>query len=126
MQMTGRIGEILEANMVDHYIPFVVESHPEKIFPMYYAQIMKENVIVFPVTNATGIDAIVKTHSPAVAMVADREGGFESYLLKGKAKYVTDESDYDLISEMRNMAPGFPIHGAVVFEVTSAELAPPP
>ena len=79
-----------------------------------------------PVTGATGIDEALKETGRAVALVADRAGGYEAYVLEGTARYVTDEMDYQLVAAMRNIVPGFPIHGAVVFQVGSVHLAPPP
>lgn len=124
MRMSERVKQIIELNLVNYYIPLVVGNG--HVFPMYYGRIMEENLIAFPVTNATGIADVLKETSPAYAMVADREGGYEAYLLRGKARYVTQELDYDLISIMQNVVPGFPIHGAVIMEVEGEHLTPPP
>lgn len=126
MHMTDRVVNIIEMNLVGSYIPLFLKSE-EKFFPMYYARFLGENKMAFPVTNATGIEAALKNPSPAVALVADREGGFEAYELNGRASFVTDSSEgEDLMSEMRNDAPGFPIHGAVIFWIDSVQLVPPP
>lgn len=126
MRMTDRVVSIIEMNLVDSYIPLFIKSE-EKLYPMYYARFLAENKIAFPVTNATGIDTALKNPSPAVALVADREGGFEAYELKGRASMVTGSPEgEDLMAEMRNDAPGFPIHGAVIFWIDSVQLIPPP
>jgi len=126
MRMTDRVRDIIEMNLVDHYIPLLVKSDG-KLFPMYYARLLGENKIAFPITNATGMDSVLKEPSPATAIVADREGGFEAYALNGRASLVTDASgDDDLMNEVRNDVPGFPIHGAVVFSIDSVQLMPPP
>lgn len=126
MRMTGRVKNIIKLNLTNGYIPLIIQADHTPIFPMYYARIMAENLIVFPVTTATDIDEVLRETTPALAAVADRAGGYEAYSLEGKARYVNDEMDYELVSEMRNEAPGFPIHGAVVFEVENVHLVPPP
>jgi hypothetical protein len=126
MRMTERVREIIGLSLMDGYIPLVVQDDHVRIFPMYYGRIMGENEIAFPVTVATGIDEALSEPKSVFAFVADRESGFEAYSLEGKARYVDDETDYDLVAEMRNEAPGFPIHGAVVFEVEMVHLTAPP
>lgn len=126
MRMTGRVRELIAMNSMDSYIPLVVQSDPIRMFPMYYARIMAENLIAFPVTGATGIDEALKEATPVLAAVAHRAGGYEAYSLEGSARYVSAEMDYELVSEMRNAVPGFPIHGAVVFEVETVRLMAPP
>ncbi|HEY3297169.1 MAG TPA: hypothetical protein VGK34_00825, partial [Armatimonadota bacterium] len=110
----------------DYCIPLVIQDGGGQVFPMYYAHFIDENTLAFPVTNATGIDSALKEAKPATALVVDRAGTFEAYLLEGTARFVSDKSDFDLVSEMRNLAQGFPIHAAVVFEVKNARLTPPP
>ena len=126
MRMTERVKEIIELNLTDHYFPLVVEAQEPCVIPVYYARIMEESKIGIPVTNATGIDKVLEEDRPASALVADRDGGYEAYLLQGKAHAVTDAEDYEFVASMRNEAPGFPIHGAVVFQVENVELVPPP
>jgi len=126
MRMTGRVREIIQMNVAGHCIPLVVQGDRVRIFPVYFARIMKENLIAIPVTGATGIDDALRERASASALVADRAGGYEAYVLEGKARYATDETDYELVAAMRNEAPGFPIHGAVVFEVEAVHLSPPP
>ncbi|HUV04055.1 MAG TPA: hypothetical protein VMX94_02990 [Armatimonadota bacterium] len=124
--MTERVKEIIEMNLAGHYIPLIVQADRPRAFPMYFARIIGEDVIAFPATGATGIAKVLETARPAWALVADRAGGYEAYLLEGNARYATDELDYQLVAEMRNEAPGFPIHGAVVFRVETVYLTPPP
>ncbi|MHB0912718.1 MAG: hypothetical protein ACYC2Y_04645 [Armatimonadota bacterium] len=119
MRMTARVSEIVGLNTTNHYIPLVLAGG--KILPMYYARMIGESTLAFPVTGSASID-----DGPATALVADREGGYEAYLLEGIACYVTSDEDYDLVSEMQNLVPGFPIHGGVVFEVRNVHLVPPP
>jgi hypothetical protein len=126
MRMTGRVREIIQMNVGHHWIPLVVQSDRVRMFPVYFARIIGENLIAVPVTGATGIDDALRERTSASVLIADRAGGYEAYLLEGKARYVTDETDYELVAAMRNEAPGFPIHGAVVFEVESVHLTPPP
>ena len=126
MRMTERVKEIIELNLANHYIPLVVQADKPRTFPMYFARIIGEDVIAFPTTGATGIARVLEIARPASVLVADRDGGYEAYLIEGSARYVTDEFDYQLVAEMRNEAPGFPIHGAVVFRVESVHLVPPP
>jgi hypothetical protein len=126
MRMTGRVKEIIEINQTDHCIPLVVLSEPAGIFPMYFASIRGENTLVFPATNATDISQALGEGSSAMALVADREGGYEAYSLEGHARYVTQDADYMLVSALQNLAPGFPVHGAVIFDVERVHLLPPP
>lgn len=126
MHMTERVKEIIELNKLNFYIPLAIQGDHSRMFPMYSVRIMEENTLAFPATDATGIDQALKESTPAQAMVVDRAGGYEAYLLEGNARYVSDEMDYTLVSEMRNEMDGFPIHGAVVFEVKNVYLVPPP
>jgi len=126
MRMTERVKDIIEMNLAGHYIPLVVQADKPRAFPMYFARIIGEDVIAFPATGATGIARVLEIARPAWALVADRAGGYEAYLIEGKARYATDKLDYQLVAEMRNEAPGFPIHGAVVFRVETVHLMPPP
>ncbi len=125
MRVTGRIKEIIDMNLANHYIPLVLKGDDTHLYPMYYGISMDENLLAFPTTGATGINEALKQDLPALAMVADREGGYEAYLLHGKARYITSESDYDLVSMMQNIVPGLPIHGAVIFEIETTNLIPP-
>lgn len=127
MRLTERIKNIVELNLQDYYIPLVVRANDSvRMFPMYYARIIGGDTIAFPVTNATGIEKALKGWSKAYAMVSDRASGYEAYVLEGRARYESNETDYQLVAEMRNVVPGFPIHGAVVFRVEECHLAPPP
>jgi hypothetical protein len=126
MRMIERVKEIIEANLLHYYIPLVVDAENPKVFPMYYGRIRGEKQVVFPATNATGIGSALKEQKPAYIIVADRAAGFEAYLLEGKAWYVSNEDDYDLVAEMRNECPSLPIHGAVILEVENVHLVPPP
>lgn len=126
MRMNERVKEIIELNLTNHFIPLIIQSDHDRVFPIYYARIMGENQVAIPVTDATGIEEGLNAEEPAVAMVADRPGGFEAYILKGKVRRVTDDDDYEFVQAMRNEVPGFPIHGAVIFEVESASPVPPP
>lgn len=126
MRMTHRVREILSANTMDNYIPFVVFRDKAHLFPMYYARVIGEHTVVFPTTGATGIDDLLRDPAPAMAIVVDRAAGYEAYVLEGEARCVTDEMDYDLVAEMRNEAPELPVHSAVVFNVQNVHLSPPP
>ncbi|MDI6827728.1 MAG: hypothetical protein QME62_04500 [Armatimonadota bacterium] len=127
MRLTERVKNIIELNLQDSYIPFVVQANNSvRIFPMYYARIIGEDIIAFPVTNATGIEETLKGWSKAYVVVSDRAAGYEAYVLEGRGRYESNETDYELVAEMRNVVPGFPIHGAVVFKVENCHLAPPP
>ncbi|HAH86848.1 MAG: hypothetical protein WCT06_02010 [Armatimonadota bacterium] len=126
MKITERVREIVELNLTNHYIPLAVLNGSPKIYPEYYGRFSDENVLVFPATGATGIGRDLAEAERAQAMVADRAGGFEAYLLEGSARYVSGDEDYDLISMMQNESPGFPIHGAVVFKINNVRLMPPP
>lgn len=126
MHITERVKEIAEMNALNGYIPFLVQGDHNSLFPMYSVRMIGEKLLAFPATAATGIDKALRETTSASAMVVDREGGYEAYVLDGSACYVTDEIDYDLVSEMRNAMDGFPIHGAVVFEVEDVRLVPPP
>ena len=126
MRMTARVREIIEMNIVAYYIPLVVHADDTLVFPMYFARIMGENRVVFPATGATGIDEALRETTPASALVVDRQGGYEAYLLEGRARHVTRETDRQLVATMQNEAPGFPIHGAIVLEVEAVHLTAPP
>lgn len=126
MRMTERVEEIIVMNTEQNCIPLVLWDEKSQVYPMYYARIIGEKKLAFPVTNATGISGVLTEESPAKALVSDREDGYEAYLLEGRARYVTDESDFQLVAEMRNVAPGLPVHGAVVFEIDNVHLVPPP
>lgn len=127
MRMTGRVKEIVEMNTTNQYIPLVSTGrHGVCIFPMYFATIMDEHILVMPATAGTDIDKALASSTPALALVADRAGGYEAYVLEGKARYVTDKLGFQLVAAMQNAVPGFPVHGAVVFDVREVHLAPPP
>lgn len=126
MRLTERVKEIIEMNVANHYIPLIVQGDRACAFPVYFARIMKENLIAIPVTGATGIDEALKEETPAMAMVVDRAGGYEAYLLQGTARHLTRDQDYRLVTAMKNEVPGFPIHSAVIFRVESVRLVPPP
>ena len=126
MLMTERVREVVRLNLTSHYIPLILWLGETRVFPVYFAEIMDEDVIAIPVTGATGIDEALSERTPASAVVADRAGGYEAYVLEGIARHVSDAADYELVAAMRNAAPGFPIHGAVIFEVETAHLVPPP
>lgn len=126
MRMTERIAEIVELDSVNQYLTLVVDDPEPSVYPVYFGRVTGEQSISIPVTTATGIDDDLKETKPAHLLVADRMAGYEAYVLNGKARFVSEEEDFDLTSEMRNMTPGFPVHGAVVFEVSDARLAPPP
>lgn len=127
MRMTGRVREIIEMNTTNQYIPLVSMGRDgARIFPMYFARIIGEHMLVMPATAGTGIGKTLARSTPAMALVADRAGGYEAYVLEGKARYVTDKLDLELVAAMQNMVPGFPVHGAVVFDVREVHLVPPP
>lgn len=126
MHMNDRVREIIELNLAEYFMPLIVQSDHPRVFPIYFARIIGENRVAIPVTDATGIEEMLDTEVPAMAVVADRPGGFEAYVLQGRASRVTDSDDYQFVQSMRNEVPGFPIHGAVVFEVDSANPVPPP
>jgi hypothetical protein len=126
VRFTERVKEIIELNLVNHYIPLVVQADGKQVFPMYQARIMEEDLFAVPVTAATGIDKALETTDRAVVLVADRQSGFEAYVLEGSARYVTGDDDFQLVAEMRNVVPALPIHAAVVFEVKEVRLEPPP
>lgn len=126
MRITDRVKEIIEMNITNHYIPLVVQADGVRVFPVYFARIMGENLIAIPVTGATDIGEALAEETPALAMVVNRAGGYEAYLLQGKAHHVTREQDYELVTAMKNEVPGFPIHSAVIFKVETVHLAPPP
>ena len=75
MRFTERVKEIVELNLTDHYIPLVVQADHKLIYPMYYAQMMGENTIAFPVTAATGINKALEKASLVSMIVADLRGG---------------------------------------------------
>lgn len=126
MRMTGRVKEIIELNLTSHYFPLVVHAEQPRVLPVYFARIMDENRIGIPVTGATGIDETLGKGKPASALVADRNAGYEAYLLQGRARLISDSEDYEFVASMRSEVPGFPIHGALVFEVENVQLIPPP
>lgn len=126
MRMTDRVREIIETNLLNHYIPLVVRGDVIGVFPMYYGRIRGEKQILFPVTNATDIGMVLKEPTPAHVVVADRASGYEAYVLDGKACYVSNEDDFQLVASLRNECPSFPIHGAVIFTVENVHLVPPP
>ena len=126
MRTTERVKEIVEMNVTNHYIPLVLSGEKADVFPLYFVRIIGDDMIAAPVTGATGIDEALKEARPAKMLVSDRFGGYEAYTLEGEARYVSDEADYDLVAEMRNVVPEFPIHGAVTFKVNRVQLAPPP
>ena len=127
MRMTERVKEIIEMNTTNHCIPLIsMGPGGVRVFPMYFARIINERLLAMPATAGTDIDKALAHTSPAMVLVTDRAGGYEAYVLEGNAQYVTDKADFELVAAMRNMVPGFPIHGAVVFEVKKVHLAPPP
>ncbi len=126
MRLTERVKEIIELNIANHYVPLIVQSDRMRAFPVYFARIMKENLIAIPVTGATGIDEALREETPAMVMVVDRAGGYEAYVLEGTARHLTRDQDYRLVTAMRNEVPSFPIHSAVIFKVESVHLVPPP
>jgi hypothetical protein len=127
MRMTERVTEIMETNLAEHFIPLILQSDDHTlVFPVYFARMIDENQIAIPVTDATHIEESLDREMPATAVVADRPGGYEAYVLQGRAHRVTDAEDYEFVQAMRNEVPGFPIHGAVIFEVESAHPVPPP
>ncbi len=127
MRMTERISEIMETNLAEHFMPLILQSDGEtQVFPVYFARMIEENRIAIPVTDATHIEEALDEEMPATAVIADRSGGYEAYILRGTAHRVTDEEDYEFVQAMQSEVPGFPIHGAVVFDVESAHPVPPP
>lgn len=126
MRMTDRVKEIIEANLLDHCVPLIVRGDSIGVFPMYYGRIRGEKEILFPATNATDIGTMLKEPTPAHVIVADRASGFEAYVLDGKACYVSNEDDFQLVASLRNECPSLPIHGVVVFAVENVHLVPPP
>lgn len=126
MRLTDRVKEIIELNLADYHIAFVVGGAANRVFPMYYARLIGDDVLAFPVTGATGIDKALELSNEAALLVADRHAGYEAYVLEGRARYVTNSEDMELVQSVRNLVPGFPIHGAVVFEIENVRLAPPP
>lgn len=127
MRMTERVAEIMETNVSEHFIPLILQSDEEtQVFPIYFARMIEENRIAIPVTDATHIEEALDEETPATAVIADRAGGYEAYILRGRAHRVTDEDDYQFVAAMQNEVPGFPVHGAVIFEVESAHPVPPP
>lgn len=126
MKMTERVKEIIELNLTNHYFTLVVQAEETRMLPVYFARIIEDHTVGIPITGAAGIDEMLKEDKPASAMVADRDGGYEAYLLQGKARVITETDDYEFVASMRSEAPGFPIHGAVVFQVENVQLTPPP
>jgi hypothetical protein len=126
MRMNDRVRQIIEMNTTNFYIPLAIQDGHNNIYPMYFGMLMGERQIVFPATDASGIDGALKESKPVAMMVADRAEGYEAYMLEGHARYVNNDESYDLVAEMQNVASGFPIHGAVVFDVESVQLVPPP
>lgn len=126
MKMNDRIVNVLHSGAERNNITLAVQGEEVHLFPVYFVRMVGENTISIPMTNATGIEGVVKENARAQIIAADRELGFEAYVLEGTARYVAQETDYDLVMAMQNEVPGFPIHGAVVFEIEKVRLVPPP
>ena len=124
--LRARVTEILELNLTNHFVALILESDRVQAYPVYFAQIVGESTIRIPVTDATGIADALKSPVPASTIVADPAGGFEAYELRGVARHISEEEDYEAVAAARSLTPGFPVHGAVIFEIDSVHPVPPP
>lgn len=126
MKMNERIREIIHSGTDRNYTTLAVQGDGYKLFPVYFVRMVGENMLAIPVTNATGIEQVLKEPTHAQFIAADRGQGFEAYLLEGSARYVSNDTDFELVAEMVNEVPSFPIHGAVTFQIENVQLIPPP
>lgn len=126
MRLSERVKEIVEMNLARGYIPLVIQTEPAQVIPMFFARLIGENVLAFPITGTSRMDEALTSEVEAQALVVDRDAGFEAYLIRGRARHVTREQDYELVVSMKNTAPGFPVHSALRFEMESAKPVPPP